>query len=209
METRSSERFAYEECSWQLMVFRCKFILVITRSIFLLLHKAASLKRYLRYIYFFHQGSYDLTIEIGPVSECKSACIYRIPLWIAYYGVYKNNYRTVPALKDSFLNIKATMSYHLIPVIHLLSHVQLCNSKNCSMPGFLVHHHILGFTQTHIHWVSDAIQPSYPLIPSSPLAFSLSQEQGFFQWVSSSHQVAKGLELQHKSFQWIFRVIFI
>ena len=154
METRSSESFAYEECSWQLIVFRYKFILVITRSIFLLLHKAAFLKRYLLYIYiyfFFHQGSYDLIIEIGPVNECKSACIYQIPLWTAYYGVYKNNYRTVPALKDSFLNIKATMNYHLMPVIQSLSHVQLCNSKNCSMPGFLVHHHILGFTQTHVH----------------------------------------------------------
>ena len=62
--------------------------------------------------------------------------------------------------------------------------------------------------KTHVHWVSDAIQPSHPLSSPSPPAFSLSQNQGLFQWVSSSHQVAKVLEfqLQHQSFQWIFRI---
>ena len=61
----------------------------------------------------------------------------------------------------------------------------------------------------HVHWVGDAIQPSHPL--SSPSTFNLSQHQGLFQWVSSSHQVAKVLELQlqHQSFQWIFRVDFL
>ena len=61
-----------------------------------------------------------------------------------------------------------------------------------------------GFNQTHVHWVSDAIQPSHPLSSPSPPAFNLSQDQGLFQWVSSSHQVAKLLEfqLQHQSFQW-------
>ena len=62
-----------------------------------------------------------------------------------------------------------------------------------------------------IHWVSDAIQPSHPLSSPSPPAFNLSQHQGLFQWVSSSHQVAKVLEfqLQHQSFQWIFRTDFL
>ena len=61
-------------------------------------------------------------------------------------------------------------------------------------------------TQTHVHWVGDAIQPSHPLSSPSLPAFSLSQHQGLFQWVSSSHQVAKVLEfqLQHQSFQWVF-----
>ena len=61
----------------------------------------------------------------------------------------------------------------------------------------------LEFTQTHVHWVSDAIQPSHPLLSPSPPTFSLSQYQGLFQWVSSSHQVAKVVEfqLQHQSFQ--------
>ena len=59
-------------------------------------------------------------------------------------------------------------------------------------------------TQTHVHWVGDAIQPSYPLSSPSPPALNLSQHQGLFKWVSSSHQVAKVLEfqLQHQSFQW-------
>ena len=75
------------------------------------------------------------------------------------------------------------------------------------MLGLPVHHQLPEFTQTHVHWVSDAIQPSRPLSSTSPLAFNLSQHQGLFQWVCSSHQVAKVLEfqLQHQSFQWIFR----
>ena len=62
---------------------------------------------------------------------------------------------------------------------------------DCSMPGLPVHHQHLEFTQTHVHWVGVPIQPSHPLLsPSSP-AFNPSQHQGLFQWVSSSHQVAK------------------
>ena len=64
------------------------------------------------------------------------------------------------------------------------------------------------FAQIHVHWVSDAIQPSHPWSSPSP-AFSLSQHQSLSQWVSSSHPVAKVLELQHPSFQWIFRVDFL
>ena len=59
------------------------------------------------------------------------------------------------------------------------------------MPGFPVLHYLLEFVQTHVHWVSDAIEPSYPLLPPSPPALNLSQHQDFFQWVSSSHQAAK------------------
>ena len=64
--------------------------------------------------------------------------------------------------------------------------------------------------QTHVHWVGEAIQPSRPLSSPSPPAFNLSQHQGLFRWVNSSHQVAKVLEfqLQHQSFQWIFRTDF-
>ena len=66
-------------------------------------------------------------------------------------------------------------------------------------------------SNTHVHWVSDTIQPSHPLLPPSPPAFSLSQHQALFQWVSSSHQMAKvfELQLQHQSFQGIFRVDFL
>ena len=67
------------------------------------------------------------------------------------------------------------------------------------------------FTQTYVHWVGDAVQPSHPLSSPSPPAFNLSQHQGLFKWVSSSHQVSKVLEfqLQHQSFQWIFRTDFL
>ena len=67
----------------------------------------------------------------------------------------------------------------------------LCYPVDCSTPGLPVHHQLPKFTQTHVHWVSDAIQPSHPLSSPSPLALNLSQHQGLFKWVSSSHQVAK------------------
>ena len=83
----------------------------------------------------------------------------------------------------------------------------LCDPMDCSSPGFPVHHHHPEFTQTHVHWVSDVIQPSHPLSSPSPPALNLSHHQGLFKWVGSSHQVAKVLEfqLQHQSCQWIFR----
>ena len=85
----------------------------------------------------------------------------------------------------------------------------LCDPMDCSTPGIPVLHYLQEFAQTIAHWISDAIQPSHPLSsPSSP-ALNISQHQGLFQWVSSSHQVAKVLELQpqHQFFQWIFRSI--
>ena len=86
-----------------------------------------------------------------------------------------------------------------------------CNPMDCSKPGLPVHHQLPEFTQTHVHWVGDAIQPSQPLSSPSPPAFNLSQHQGLFQWVSSLHQVAKVLEfqLQHQSFQWMLRTDFL
>ena len=86
----------------------------------------------------------------------------------------------------------------------------LCNAIDCTTPGFSVHHQLWELAQTHVHWVGDAIQPSHPLSSPSPPAINLSQHQGLFKWVSSSHQVAKVLEfqLQHQSFQWIFGLIF-
>ena len=78
----------------------------------------------------------------------------------------------------------------------------LCDPMNCSTPGLPVHHQLLESTQTHVRRVSDAIQPSHPLSSPSPPALNLSQHQGLFKWVSSSHQVAKVLEfqLQHQSY---------
>ena len=68
---------------------------------------------------------------------------------------------------------------------------------------------LLELTQTHVHRVDDAIKPSHPLLLPSPPTFNLSQHQGLFQWVRFLHQVAKVLELQNQSFQWIFRTDFL
>ena len=72
----------------------------------------------------------------------------------------------------------------------------LCDPMNRSTPGLPVHHQLPEFTQTHIHWVSDAIKPSHPLSSPSPPAPNPSQHQSLFQWVNSSHEVAKVLEFQ-------------
>ena len=87
----------------------------------------------------------------------------------------------------------------------------LCDPMNHSMSGLPVHHQLLEFTWTHVHWVGDAIQSSHPLLSPSPPAFNLSQNHSLFKWVSSSHQVAKVVEfqLQHQSFQWTPRTDFL
>ena len=74
---------------------------------------------------------------------------------------------------------------------------QLCltvfDPMDCSMQGFAVHHQLPELIQTHVHWVSDAIQPSHPLSSHSPPAYNLSQHQGHFRWVNSSHQVEESI----------------
>ena len=100
--------------------------------------------------------------------------------------------------------------------VHLISSVaQSCltlfNPMDCSTPGFPVHYQLPELVQTHVRQVCDAIQPSHPLSPPSPPALNLLQHQGLFQWVSSSHQVARVLELQlqHQAFRWVFRTDFL
>ena len=80
---------------------------------------------------------------------------------------------------------------------------------DCSMPGLPVDQQLPELTQTHVHRVGNDIQTSHPLLSPSPPAFNLCQHQGLFQWVSSLHQVAKVLELQHQTFQRIFRTDFL
>ena len=122
----------------------------------------------------------------------------------------------LPALTAQYNTFKTQFCAHFWPrsvqfssIAH--SCMTLCDPVDCSMPGSPVHHQLLEPTQSHVHRVGDAIQPSHPLSSPSPPAFNLSQHQGLFQWVSSSHQVAKVLEfqLQHQSFQWIFRTDFL
>ena len=93
-------------------------------------------------------------------------------------------------------------AYQFSSVVQLC--LTLCDSMNRSMQGLPVHHQLPESTQTPVHWVSDAIQPSHPLSSPSPPALNLSHHQGLFKWVSSLPQVARVLEfqLQHQSFQW-------
>ena len=105
-------------------------------------------------------------------------------------------------------------SHMLLGTGHRCSIAQFCptlsDPMDCSTPGFPVLHHLPEHVQIHVHRVGDAVQPSRPLSPPSP-AFNLSQHQGLFQWVGSVHQAAKVLELQlqHRFFQWIFRIDFL
>ena len=128
---------------------------------------------------------------------------------------------TVSWISLKFMSVESVMPSNCLNLCHpllLLSQFSsvaqscwtLCNPMDCSTPDLPVHHQLLEFTQTHVHWVSDAIQPSHPLSSPSPPAFNLSQSQGLFKWVSCSHHVAKVLEsqLQNQSFQWIFRTDF-
>ena len=87
----------------------------------------------------------------------------------------------------------------------------LCKPMDCSTPGLPVLHHLPEFVWTHVHRISDAIQPSHPLSSPSPPAFNLSQHQVLFKWIGSLYQVAEVLELQfqHQSLQSIFRVDFL
>ena len=113
----------------------------------------------------------------------------------------------IPKFQLPFLAWKLTVQFNSVAQLC----PTLCNPMDCSIPGLPVHHQLQEFTQTHAHWVGDAIQPSHPLLSPSPPAFNLSQHQGLFKWVSSSHHVAKVMELQlqHQFFQWIFRTGFL
>ena len=109
----------------------------------------------------------------------------------------------------NLLNIKHLTSFYMNFRVQLVQVTQLCptlcDTLNFNKPGLPVYRQLPEFTQTNAYWISDAIQSFNPLLSPSP-AFNLSQHQGLFKWVSSSHQVAKVLQfqLQHHSFQWIF-----
>ena len=126
--------------------------------------------------------------------------------------------RCFPALTSGILGrmaLRWRVTYPRLSLLQFSSVAQscltLCNPMDCSTPGLPVHQQLPEFTQTHVHRVSDAIQPSHPLSSPSPPAFTLSQHQRFFKWVSSSHQAAKvlDLQLQHQSFQRTFKIDFL
>ena len=126
---------------------------------------------------------------------------------------WTNSLVAIQALCHHLLCILYTVSLILFHRIFVLQHQfcsitqscpTLCDPMNCSTPGLPVHHQLPESTKTHVHWVGDAIQPSYPLSSPSPPAHNPSNHPCLFQSVSSSHEVAKVLEfqLQHQSFQW-------
>ena len=126
--------------------------------------------------------------------------------FICSWNIYKNwsSNWTKTNHNRFFLNVENLRLYLLIQFSSVTQSCQtLCDLMNHSTPGLPVYHQLLEFTQTHVHLVGDVIQPSHPLSSPSPLASNPSQHQGLFQWVNSSHEVAKVLEfqLQHQSFQ--------
>ena len=116
-----------------------------------------------------------------------------------------------PAWADRFFTTRGTAYTHTHTHVCCCLVIKSCSTLCDFIPGSSVLHCLLKFAQIHVHWVGDAFWPSHPLLWPLTFAFNLSQHQGLFQWVGSLHQVAKILELQlqHQSFQWIFRVDFL
>ena len=136
--------------------------------------------------------------------------MFTLGYWLNYdissYCSYKNDINFVLLYKDlQNILLKSRFiltTFSMLPSVSIQfssvtqSRRTLCDPIDCSTPGLPDHHQLPESTQAHVHWVSDAIQPSYPLLsPSSP-AFNLSQHQGLFKGVSSPQQVAKVLEFQ-------------
>ena len=147
-----------------------------------------------------------------------SLCVVREKTYILQIIVTWNIAPAFPfLLKSSYFKAKAENFNWIFCCFHFpfssvqsLSHVQLFVTTWTAASQASLSIINSQFTQTHVHWISDAIQPCHPLSSPSPPAFNLYQHQGLFQWVSSLIQVAKvlGFQLQHQSFQWIFRTDF-
>ena len=144
------------------------------------------------------RGKYDIR---WPNCNMEMRTIFR--------GIRENRTRSLTYLWSQAM-LPAWVSHPCRIICFCCVFAQYCptvhDPKDYSMPSFPVLHYLLEFAQTHVHWINDAIHPFHPLSSPSPPTFSLSQHQGLFHWVESSHQVAQVLELQHQSFQWLFRV---
>ena len=133
--------------------------------------------------------------------------MYLFRVWVVSVRFTPNN--TLPSVCEwgwvrSWLRAWRTLGHWFSSVQSIHSVMSNCDPMNRNMPGLPVHHKLPELTQTHVHWVGDAIQPSHPLSSPSPPAPNPSQHHSLFQWVRSLHQVAKVLEFQfqHQSFQW-------
>ena len=158
--------------------------------------------------------------------DIKDICIFlkspRYTIWTSHIYYFLSPLVTIKLLNISFVVVQ-WLSHVWLFVTPWTAALQASSSagsrrktfhswqRSCRRLLALILHYLLEFGQIHVHWVDDAIQSSHPLSPPSLPALNLSQHQGLFQWVSSSHQVAKGLELQlqHQIFQWMFRVDFL
>ena len=125
----------------------------------------------------------------------KTFCIISTCLILLKFVLWPNKWYILENIPYAIRNV-----YSALIVFQFSSVAQSCptlyDPMDCSTPGLLVHHHLLRFTQAHVCWVGDAIQPSHPLSSPSPPAFNLSQHQGLFKWVSSLYQAANILEFQ-------------
>ena len=135
------------------------------------------------------------SVHYCPQQSEKSSCGSRIK------SLNQHSINALWVVDFNFLPWWACFTYCHQTVISSFSRVWLCNPMDCSTLGFPVLHYFLELAETHVHQVGNAMQPSHPLSSPSPPAFNLSQHQGLLQWVNSSHQVAKVLELQHQFFQ--------
>ena len=140
-----------------------------------------------------HYGKCSLNVEITEIFIC-------FILFYIFLSFLQSHFKSKIYVSFKLLFSLSVTSDSLWP--HGLQQARL---------PFPAHQQLPELTQTHVHFFSDAIQPSHPLLFPSVPAFNLSQQQSLFQWVCSSHQVAKVLEfqLQHQSFQWIFRIDFL
>ena len=122
--------------------------------------------------------------ELGHMSS--SAFRFRIGQELYHWPSQVSSLPTTDLGNDLLLTVQFSLIAQSCPT--------LSDPMDCSTPGLPVHHQLPKFTQTHVHCAGDAIMPSHPLSSPSPPALNLSQHQGLFKWVSSSHEVAKVLE---------------
>jgi len=139
---------------------------------------------------FFHMSIYSLCVSASHFGNPYN--ISNLLIITVFVTVICDHWPLMSLLQKDYDLLKTSVQFSSVAQ----SCPTLRNPMNRSTPGLPIHHQLPEFTQTHVHQVSDAIQPSHPLASPSPPAPNSSQHQGLFQWVNSSHEVAKVLEFQ-------------